>query len=145
MDEYVSWATTMTMKVLQEYDANRGYFVASNGKKEELLRERLGHVFDSEDGSNTRNRQIVEDCIDYVVTKLTKIKDLNSRKELLSIFLGNYGNILKIDAGSLAYDVQLLERDKTIIDGHKDMYLSVLPSDKRAYAQTVLSRLAEGK
>lgn len=141
MDQYVSWATELTMKILQEYDNNRGYFVSSNGQKNILLRERLKHIFDSEDGKNMRNNQIIENCIEYVTTKLTKISDLNSRKELLSIFLGNYGNILKIDKDSLDYDDKLLERDKTIIDGQTSMYLSLISPDKRKFAEQVLVRL----
>jgi hypothetical protein len=143
MDEYVLWATDMTMKILQEHDTNRGYFVSSNGRKEELLRERLRHVFDSEDGKNTRNSQIVDDCIEYIVTKLTKITDLNSRKELLSIFLGNYGNVLKIDKQSIDYDEKLLERDKTILDWQKQMYLILLTPEKRAFAEKAFTRLQE--
>ncbi len=142
MDEYVSWSVDTTMKILYEYDHNRGYFISSNGKKDELLRERLRHVFDSEDGKNRRNRQIVDDCIDYIAGKVTKVQDLSARKELLSVFLSNYGNILKIDEASIAYDMSLLERDKAILDSQTQMYMSELPASSRKFVEILFARLA---
>jgi hypothetical protein len=144
MNEYVLWATDLTMKILHEYDNNRWYFASSNGKKDDLLRERLRYVFDSEDGKNKRNAQIIEDCMDYTVKTLTKVKDLNSRKELLSIFLSNYGNILKIDKESLEYDERLIERDKSIINSQVEMYKSLLPQKKRQLVDIIFSRLQNG-
>ncbi len=41
------------------------------------------------------------------------------------------------------YDDKLLERDKTIIDGQKDMYLALLTPEKRAFAEKVFARLAK--
>ncbi len=143
MSEYVSWATTMTMKILEDYDNNRGYFIKSNGRKEELLKERLRHVFDNGDGKYSRNQQIIDDCIDYVTSKLTKIGDLNSRKELLSIFLGNYGNILKIDKESLEYDQKILDTDKSIMDGHRGMYSSLISAEKRWFIDKLFVRLTK--
>lgn len=141
MDEYVSWSTDAVMRILWEYDNNRGYFAPSNGDKNKLLRERLRPIFDSEDGKNKRNTLIVDDCIDYIANNATKIPNLTSRKEMIGLFLGNYGNILKIDEASLNYDEKLIERDKTIIDGHTANYLTLLPAEKRASAEKVFQRL----
>ena len=60
---------------------------------------------------------------------------------MIGLFLGNYGNILKIDEASLNYDEKLIERDKTIIDGHTANYLTLLPAEKRASAEKVFQRL----
>jgi hypothetical protein len=141
MDEYIRWSTDAVMRILWEYDNSKGYFSGKNGDKNKLLRERLRPIFDSEDGKNKRNILIVDDCIDYIANKATKMPNLTSRKEMIGLFLGNYGNILKIDEASLNYDEKLIERDKTIIDGHTANYLSLLPAEKRASAEKVFQRL----
>lgn len=141
IDQYVKWATDEVMRVLYEFEKERWYFVPGNGDKNKLLRERLRHIFDGDEGKNKRNTMIVEDCIDYVSTRLIKIPDLAVRKEMLSLFLGNYGNILKIDEASLKYDDSLLERDKIILDGHTMNYLTLLSPEKRVFAEKLFTRL----
>jgi len=84
---------------------------------------------------------IIEDCIEYVTKKVVKIGDLAQRKELISIFLGNYGNVLKIDEASLSYDSYLLARDKTVLDGQTQNYLTLLSPEKRQFAEKAFSRL----
>lgn len=84
---------------------------------------------------------IIDDCIEYISNKVTKIKNPVEQKELLSIFLGNYGNVLKIDEDSLKYDELLLERDRVIIDGQTQMYLSLLSPEKRSLAEKIFTRL----
>jgi hypothetical protein len=141
MDEYVIWSTDAVMRILWEYDNNRGYFSRKNGDKNVLLRERLRPVFDGEDGKNKKNTLIVADCIDYIANKATKIENIVTRKEMISLFIGNYANVLKIDEASLNYDEKLIERDKTIIDGHTANYLTLVSTEKRALAEKIFARL----
>lgn len=141
VDEYVKWSTDAVMRVLWEYENSKGYFSPKNGDKNMLLKERLRNIFDSEDGKNKRNSMIVEDCIEYISTRITKISDLSLRKERLNIFLANYGNILKIDEASIKYDEILLERDKAILSSQTRMYLENLSPEKRVFAEKVFMRL----
>jgi hypothetical protein len=143
MDEYVTWSTDIVMRIIWEYANNRGYFSVKNGDKNKLLRERLRPVFDSEDGKNKRNTLIVEDCVDYIVNKAIKIENIVSRKEMISLFIGNYANVLKIDEASLNYDEKLIERDRIIIDGHTANYLTLLSPEKQEFAQKVFQRLGK--
>ena len=97
MDQYVNWSTHEIMKVLLDFKENRGFFSGSNTrnvpgttleqKKKTLLAERIRPILDSEDGKNKRNTIIIDDCIEYISNKLTKVGDLAVQKELLSSFL----------------------------------------------------------
>lgn len=73
--------------------------------------------------------------------KAPQIADLSVRKEMISLMIGNYASILKIDEASISYDASLLERDKSILEGYRMNYLTLLSPLKRALVEKIFIRL----